>query len=115
MRKNYHRRQRCRKRLVITKHFCDKWRDRYGYAPGESEISGILERSVLAQRCRRVNHDVMPAVYVDFDRNVCVLVDETPGASSRMITFLSDQDMNSKVGSGDGFVPLAEIVEHVSV
>lgn len=103
------------KRLVITKHFREKWTERYGYCVGEREIEVILSRSALAQRCERIQHVVKPSVYVDFTRKLCVLVDETPGHSVRVITFLNDQDMSGEPAGKNRslFVPLSQMVEHV--
>jgi len=113
MRKNTYR--LTRKRIAITKHFEEKWRERYGYCPGEREIEGILVHAALAQRSKRValanggvSHE--PSIYVDFDRCICLLVDETPHNSVRLITFLDPADMNGKQ-ERRLFVPLREALE----
>ena len=96
-RKNTYRRGR--KRLVLTKHLLEKWAERYGAEPSEAEIHRILECGALACQSMRMAYPDgrrwnSPGVYIDFEKGICLLTDETPHNSVRVFTFLDGEDMD---------------------
>lgn len=101
MRKNRYRTGR--KRIVLTQHLKEKWVERFGLEPSEADIVGILQRGALASESRAMAYPdgrrwVSPGMYIDFERQVALLTDETPQNSVRVITFLSREDMRAGRG-----------------
>ena len=82
-------------KLILSKHFIDKWRERYGYDPKRAEIVGIIRESAWLQKCQPMQYPdgipwVSAALFVHFDRNLALKVDFT---THKVLTLVDPSDM----------------------
>lgn len=88
-------REKLPEKLRLSKHFKEKWAERYGREPRVEEIREVIAASAWASKCRYIDYKVncppyrVLAIYVNFTVKVAIKVDVIAGI---VVTFVDARD-----------------------